>query len=101
MALVPKMLVTMNFNSEPSDMEAFWVRGTSVAMAGFLYALGEMDAEKAFQAMAIFTFAVGCVYPWNARFISKFDVKEGPMGHRFPEVLMAVLSVMAAIAQWA
>ena len=82
-------------------MEAFWIRGTSTAMLALLYSLDKMDAEDAFKIMAVFTFAVGCVYPWNARFISKLDVKEGPTGHRFPEVLMAVLSAMAAIAQWA
>ena len=101
MALVPKMLVAMNFNAPASDMEAFWIRGTSVAIFGFLYALGKMDAEEAFKAMAVFTFVVGCVYPWNARFVSKLDVKEGITGHRFPEILMAVLTVMAAIAEWA
>ena len=82
-------------------MEAFWIRGTSIAIFGFLYALGKMDAEEAFKAMAVFTFAIGCVYPWNARFVSKLDVKEGITGHRFPEILMAVLTVMAAIAEWA
>ena len=101
MALVPKMLVAMNFNAPASDMEAFWIRGTSIAIFGFLYALGKMDAEEAFKAMAVFTFAIGCVYPWNARFVSKLDVKEGITGHRFPEILMAVLTVMAAIAEWA
>lgn len=101
MALAPSMMVKMNFEHEPTDMEKVWIRGTSASIFAFLYALGQMDSEVAFKTTAIYTFVIGCLYPWNTRFISKMNnLKAGPMGHRFPEALMAVLCGMAAIAQW-
>ena len=71
------------------------MRGSAVPLLGFSYLLGKIDVADAVKVATAFNLAIGCIYPWNAAFISKLDTK--PF-HRVPEVLFVVLTALGALA---
>lgn len=92
---IPKKFITDHFASPaPDALHVFLARGAGVAIAFTAYAMYKFDVPV--QLIVAYNILVGLVYPWNAAFISKLDVKY-PM-HRVPEILMAALAVAGLLA---
>ena len=93
----PQAMVTDHFNAPCTPMTEFWIRGSSTSLLGLCYAISQMPVSQAVPICAATSFAVGVIYPWNAKFgyLTKGLPVKYPM-HYVPEVLMAVLSALGA-----
>ena len=94
--LTPEMCIDLHFDYTPDENHIFLARGSGVAILALVYALFQMPLDAAVKLSAIYSLAVGIVYPWSAAYLLKLPVKY-PM-HYVPEVLMAVLSLCGALA---
>ena len=76
----------------------FWIRGASVGFGGMAYLMTLIDTEKAVQVGTAASFAIGVLYPWNAKFgwFSKTPTIKYPM-HYVPEVLMLALTLAGGL----
>merc|ERR1712167_512938 len=91
---IPGKFITDHFNTPPDALHIFLARGAGLSIAFSAYAMYKFDVP--IQVIVAYNILVGLVYPWNAAFISKLDVKY-PM-HRVPEILMAALGVAGLLA---
>ena len=95
MGLVPGKMVTDHFEAPATPLLKFWIRGQAVSLLGLCYCVTEMPSEKAALVGTVCSFAIGVLYPWNAKFgyiTPNLPVKY-PM-HYVPEVLMGVLTAL-------
>ena len=94
--LMPEQVITMHFNYTPDENHIFFARGSGVSILALVYAVWQMPLDAAVKLMALYSLLVGIVYPWNAAYFAKLDVKY-PM-HYVPETLMLGLSLLGALA---
>jgi len=101
MLAVPGKMVTDHFETEPTPLLDFWIRGQSVSLGGLAYALTLLPTETAVKIALASTVLIGFLYPYNAKFGymtgSGFPAVKYPM-HYVPEVLMAGLTIAGALA---
>jgi hypothetical protein len=98
--LVPKLLHEQHFESSPTAMETFWMRGAAVPMTALAHCLKELPTKRAVKVAFWYCLAIGIFFSWNAKFgyLTKTD-KRKPF-HAVPEVLFALLSVVGGIAAY-
>lgn len=72
----------------------FWIRGASVGFGGMAYLMTLIDTEKAVQVGTAASFAIGVLYPWNAKYgyLTPGLKLKYPM-HYVPEFLMLGLTL--------
>ncbi|GMH51471.1 hypothetical protein TrRE_jg1561, partial [Triparma retinervis] len=68
MGLVPGKMVTDHFEAPATPLLKFWIRGQSVSLIGMCYLLTQVPSDKGALIGTIASFAVGVLYPWNAKF---------------------------------
>merc|ERR550514_339633 len=97
MLAVPGNMVTDHFDAPATPLLKFWIRGQSVSLLGLCFCVTQLETALAVKVAAASAFAVGVLYPWNAKFgylTPGLPVKY-PM-HYVPETLMLVLSGVGA-----
>ena len=99
MLLVPAKMVTDHFDAPVTPLLEFWIRGSSAAFFAVVYCITKMSTADGVAVATAVSFAVGVLYPWNAKFgyISPGLPTKYPM-HYVPEVLMAVLTGLGVSA---
>ena len=97
MLLVPAKMITDHFNASADQLTQFWIRGSSVAFAGLVYAVRQLDVATGAKIALFASFAVGVLYPWNAKWnLLKNNLSVKYPMHYVPEALMALLSLAGA-----
>ncbi|KAJ1454367.1 hypothetical protein M885DRAFT_417731, partial [Pelagophyceae sp. CCMP2097] len=99
MLLVPSKLVSDHFTEQSTDMVNFWIRGQSASILAALVLANNPSTPTllAVKVMTGYSFAVGVLCPWNAKFgiltndRGRISTKY-PM-HYVPEALMLGLTI--------
>ena len=99
MLCVPQKMVTDHFDAPATPLLQFWIRGASTGFLGFIYVLTKVPTEEAIPIATAMSFAIGALYPWNAKFgyISAGLPVKYPM-HYVPEILMLGLTLLGVKA---
>jgi hypothetical protein len=102
MMFTPGKMLTDHFDSPPTPMLKYWIRGQAPGWAAVCYCIQRLDTSEAVQVCTAVTILIGLVYPWNAKFNftgDKLPVKY-PM-HYVPESIMAGLSLAGLYVMFA
>ena len=68
MLAMPSKMVTDHFDAPATSLMSFWIRGQSVSLLGLSYCVTQLPAEQGVLVSAVSSFAIGVLYPWNAKF---------------------------------
>ena len=98
MLFFPSRMVTDHFESPPTPLLTFWIRGSSVTFLMLVYTLTLVDPIVATKLATLTSFLIGVLYPWNAKFgyLSPDLPLKYPM-HYVPELLMLALTITVSI----
>ena len=96
MLLIPANMVTDHWDIASTPEMEFWIRGHAVTIFCEVFLMMNVETAVAAKAALAASVGIGILYPWNARFISKLDLKDF---HRVPEVAFLALAGMAYLAK--